>query len=677
MKVLKFPVIVVTLFFIIGILLGEYIKFDIVSGCILCILAFAGFLISYRYSNKDFIQKPYFFITVSLLFLCLGSLVYSLHYHPNNSQHYSHFLKDDAEAVIKGIVSERIKPNAYQEKYYFQVTSINAQPVFGKILILVTKDSLTALYPGDEVIVSGNLKPINKALNPYQFDYAKYMEKQNVFHQVVLNNNFKIIGKVKSKDYYVENFRDRIMGSFDNHNLSPVVANVIKALLLGQRQDMDKEVNDNYTNAGVVHILAISGLHISILFYLLSMVLKPLDYLSHKTRLLKLIGIITFLWGFAILSGLSASVVRSVLMFSFVSVGLYFNRNANIYNSIAVSMLFLLAVQPNFLFDVGFQLSHIAVFAIVWTQPLYKHIRVSRYKIMNYFSETVFISLAAQIGVLPLSLYYFNQFPLLFLLANVVVIPVSNFILVIGIITIIFNFIYIKAGVVLGKMLSFSIDLMNGFIAWIASFESFVIKDIPFSFLLNITLYGILISLVLWFFNKSYYRTVTVLLCVLFFQSAYLGTLFSKNISEEFIVLHNRKNSIVALKNSNGITVYSNDSLALQNLSVRALKKANFSDTMHLEPMSNVFYFNGNKILVVDSIGVYNFNEKPDIILLVQSPQINLDRMLKDFRPKQIIADATNYKTYIQRWKATCEKEKILFHSTNEKGFYKIYNRIN
>ena len=670
---MKFPIIPIALFFVLGIVSHFYWKPPLVWIVVTTSLAFLIFGFLYWASKKHFIQKNHFGIGTYFVSFSIGILTHALHFEPGFEQHYSHFLTENN--MLQGTIAERLKPNAFSEKYYFKISKIDEKAVFGKILLMVPKKVLPKqFHAGEKITIVTALQPITKSSNPYQFDYAAYLERQQIYHQLYLKSgNYIPNGTVHNFDYYVERYRNILLNSFSIHHFSPETDNIIRALLLGQRQDMDIETSENYTNAGVIHILAISGLHIAILYAMLLFLLKPLQRFRNG-KLLQFVCILGFLWGFAILSGLSASVVRSVVMFSFVSFGLYLNKSGNIYNILTVSMLVMLLFQPDFIFDVGFQLSYIAVFAIVWLQPFYKSVKPSRYKIVNYFVDVLVISFVAQLGVLPLSLYYFNQLPLLFFLANLVVIPLSSFILILGIIVLVFNFIAPALAIVLGKLLSVSIEIMNEYIAWIASFKEFVIKDIPFSFTLLLASYLTLIGCILWLYEKQFSRLVFFLLTAIALQLSLLSTFSETKKENEFVIFNNKKSTLITEKNNQTILVYTNDSLPQQNKNLIAYNRGKFNRQIEIRPLQNVLVYNDKKILIVNSIGVFTTKQKPDIVLLTQSPKINLIRLINNVHPKAVIADATNYKSYVKRWKATCEKEKIPFHATAEKGFYTIEN---
>jgi len=668
--ILKYPVVPLTIFTALGIMAGYYVQPPLTLLCIFLFVSVVAMSGALWYAGKTLLQKPWFAIMAWLMAFSLGLVVQYLHYGPNQGSHYSH-IATGGNPVLKGVVKERLKPNEYSEKYYVDLSAVDKQPATGTILVTVPKDSLAkTLNAGDVLFIGAQPQPITAARNPYQFDYAAYMAKQDVFHQIRLKQNYIIAGQQKDFNYYIQQLRDALIGSFAIHHLRPQTLQVINALLFGQRQDMDKQTTDSYTSAGVVHILAISGLHFSLLFLAFSRLLDPLKRVPKVGRVGHLISIMVLMWGFAFITGLSASVVRAVVMFSIILLADALNRRANIYNSLAVSMLILLLAKPAFLFDAGFQLSYLAVFAIVWLQPLYNKLGQAKYKPVQWAKDTVALSFIAQLGVLPLSLYYFNQFPLLFLLANVVVIPLSNIVLGLGIITLLLNFTIPALAVWTGKALEFSITAMNSFIAWIASFESLVLKNIPFTLLLNILLYTLLVTALLWLYKQSFKRSIAVLGSVIVFQAAYMVTAYKFKAHEELVIFHNYGNTLLAEKKPGVITLLSTDSTVLESRTVRDYARGSFTSKVRLKPLQPLLWHNGKKILVLDSLALYPMHLQPDVLVLTQNTKVNLDRAIHDLHPKQIVADGTSYNNVVARWAATCQKQKIPFHATAEKGYY-------
>lgn len=178
----------------------------------------------------------------------------------------------------------------------------------------------------------------------------------------------------------------------------------------------------------------------------------------------------------------------------------------------------------------------------------------------------------------------------------------------------------------------------------------------------------------IWFKKPTFQKLSFALVSIILFQAIYFGTMYANQNQQEFIVFNAKRSTILSERKGKNIVVSSNDSLTenMMNFSIKPYAVGNFASVSKIEKLQNLYYFGKNKILVVDSLGIISPKINPDILILTQSPKINLDRLLQISKPKVIIADASNYKTYAARWKQTCIKEKIPFHSTVEKGFYRL-----
>ena len=463
MKVFKFPLLTITISFAIGIVAQYFMQFSLETLLFVLFVLISLFSFLYLNSKKNLLPKPHFGIVTYLLASSLGMLSFYIHSDVNSKNHYSKKSFEETNS-IRAIVSTTLKPNKKYNKYFITLSHFNDSIASGKILLYAPKTNDETLHCGDEIWINNAVYPIPKAFNPYQFDYSKYLEKQNVFHQIYTRENqIKIIQTHKTIDFYIENLRNNLSKSFDIHHFEPKTKAIIDALILGQRLELDKDTISDYSNAGVIHILAISGLHISIIYFFIVFLLKPLKRVRFGAEI-QLLIVLGILWLFALLTSLPASVTRAVTLFSLISIGNYFNQPKAIYNALAISAFLILLVQPNSIFDIGFQLSYAAVLAIVLFQPFYKKFYFTENKIAIYFIDTVLVSLAAQIGVLPLSLYYFNQLPLLFLIANLIIIPLSSLVLIAGIIILPLNYLLPTVAVFVGKVLAFSIQFMNDYI---------------------------------------------------------------------------------------------------------------------------------------------------------------------------------------------------------------------
>jgi competence protein ComEC len=540
----------------------------------------------------------------------------------------------------------------------------------------IQNDSLHhVLKVGNSLLIKGTLTKNKPPNNPNQFDYSKYLEKKQIYAQLYADVADIKIGTEIEKNiwYYSSKLRTRIIRNLEKNNFNKTELNVAIALIMGQQQDISPDIIRDYQYAGAVHILSVSGLHIGFILLFVTFILKPIPN-TKRGSFIKLITILISLSMFGIIAGLAPSVVRSVTMFSFVAIGNHLRRSVNIYHTLLVSVLLILLFEPSFLFDVGFQLSYIALFFIIWLQPLLSSIWKPNYKVSKYIWDILTVSFAAQIGTLPLSIYYFHQFPGLFFITNLIIIPLLSIIMILGVLVMLlaaFNMI----PVFLSQLLEWSIYYLNKIINAIASLEQFIIQDIPLHFYLLLSGYLLLFTVILWFKKPSFTKLALVLIAILILQFSYFKIQRKIQTEQELVVFNSKKSTLIAERKGENILVYANDSVlktVQKNSLLKSYRIGNLSTLEQKKRIQNFIFFNGKKIFVLDSSGIYPKNIQSDIVVLTQSAKINADRLFQIMKPKLVIADASNFKNIQKLWKASCEKQKIPFHATGEKGFYKL-----
>jgi len=674
MKVLEFPLARITLGFLLGILTAFYFppNPNLVFGLLFCLLVVLTLLFfrTKKIKNASFYLA---ILTYSISFLIgISSLIVQ-----TNSLEKSNYSNDNSifekEVSITLIVREKLKNTNYNQRYIALVQTIDNKNYSGRILLSLPKKNVpNPIEVGTILRIQGTLVKNKKPDNPNQFDYGNYLKQKQIYAQLYVHseNIDRSLEPLKDIWYYAARITTRITQNLEKTNFDKKALAVASALILGQQQDIAPEIIQDYQYAGAVHILSVSGLHVGFIFLFLNFILKPISN-TRKGSFLKLAILLSSLVFFALLAGLSPSIVRSVVMFSFVAIGLHLRRSVNIYHTLLVSMLLILLFQAYFLFDVGFQLSYLAVFFIVWFQPILSKIWRPKNKILKYSWDILTVSFAAQIGTLPLSLYYFHQFPGLFFITNLAVIPLVSIIMFIGIVVMVFAAFGFTA-LWLTKPLEWSIILLNKIINTIASFEQFIIKDIPFNFSLLTSSYILIIALIIWFKKPYFNRLILVLISIITFQLTLLITNWQTQNKEEWIVFNVKRSTLIVQRQGNEVNLYSNDSVATKSKMLNSYLVANFSQIKNQKPLQHTAYFKENKILILDSLGIFPKNIKPDIVVLTQSPKINIDRMLLYLKPKIVIADGSNYKSLLAQWETSCKKQKIPFHATAEKGFYKL-----
>lgn len=620
-----------------------------------------------------YLKKQFLFTICSWLLFCSIGISSTYMKDSRNYKHfYSNLINDNAIAKIS--IKKVLKSGNYNDKYLAELLQINNKFTKGTILLNIKKDSIKNNIQVDNILlIPADFTAINSALNPYQFNYKKYLKKQDVYHQIFVDKHrFKIVNNHRTSLLGLSaKFRNHIQKTLKKYGFTNDEYAVINALLLGQRQEISKELSQDYTRAGAIHILAVSGLHVGIILLILSFLFKPLEHIKNG-RYLKTLLIVICLWMFAFIAGLSASVIRAVTMFTFVAIGQTTNRQKIIEHSLIASMFLLLLIKPMFLFDIGFQLSYLAVFSIVWFQPLLYSLWKPRFFIPNKFWQLTTVSVSAQIGILPISLYYFHQFPSLFIVANLVIIPCLGTVLFGGILIIFLALLNILPQQI-ASLYETIIKLLNSFVSWISLQEDFLLKEISMSFLLMLAWYAVIFFALFYTTKRKPKRFVYFLISIICLQSVYFFEKHKTYSKKEFIVFHKSRKTIIGDRIGKEFHLFSDiDSTEIHQ--EKLLTSYKIGENIQFKTYAkqpNIFIKNEQQILVIDSLGIYNVKglNKP-IVVLQQSPKINLKRLINTLQPTTIVADGSNYKSYVKRWMKTCKKEKTPFYQTDKNGAY-------
>ncbi len=673
MNAIQFPLSRVTIAFIFGILVAHFSNLDFIWATLLIATSFVTFCLTYFWTQKQFIQNNLFGFATYFFSFCLGFYSLTTHFSSNQKDNYLNQIRSiELPHQVEIVLREKLKSTVYYDRYIGLVNKIDHSNCSGKIIVNFKKNSTrNNLQIGTTLGVISTIIPHKPPLNPNQFDYGKYLSTKSILAQTYVEDSEFKIQPILVKDlfYYSDAIRSKILVGLQEAHFNSVELNVLAALILGQQQDISKDIVLDYQKAGAVHILSVSGLHVGFIVLFLGFILKYLPK-TKWVNYFKLAFILVSLWAFAFIAGLSPSVIRSVTMFSFVAIGLHLKRKTNMFHTLLVSLLLILLFEPSFLFDVGFQLSYLALFFILWLQPLLGSIWEPKYKITQYFWDILTVSFAAQIGTLPISIYYFHQFPGLFFITNLVIIPFLSIIMALGLLLMILLLLNL-APFFLVRIVEKSIAFMNFIIQKIAAFDQMVFTEIPFNILMVVSLYLLVIAAVIYFKQPSFRQMVYVCAGVVLIQASFFYTKWRIHNENELIVFNINKSTLFAERKGNKVYLFKDSGTSLYN-TIQPYLTANFAKVVKENTVPNLMYISNKKIVVIDSAGTYPKNVNPDILVMRQSPKINLNRVLKTCRPKLIIADASNFKSYSSLWKSTCIKEKIPFQNTYEKGFYKL-----
>ncbi|MDR5591954.1 ComEC/Rec2 family competence protein [Christiangramia sp. SM2212] len=677
MKDFNFIFIRLAVYLIIGIVAGFYFSIGIATAFLISGFAFLIFTFSFLRARRMIFSDAIFGISSLLLVFCIGVTVTSLSIPSNQNKHFLNLEEEFGNEVLIANISEELKPTEFSERFILETESLlrddRSVKIKGKILVNIRKDSINGLTfkPGMRILLPWNPLEFNSSLNPFQFDYRDYMRRLKVERQINLKASQIQISasnnaSLKSIAWQI---REKIINKLKSHDFGPNEIAVYQALILGQRREISNKLYQDYAAAGAIHILAISGLHIGILLYFLNFLLQWLNRFKNG-RIIRTIVLILLLWSFALITGLNPSVVRAVTMFSFIAIGLQLKRKTSVLNSLFVSLFFLLILNPYYIFQVGFQLSYLAVFSIIIFQPKIYKLLKSESQVLDYFWKLCSVSLAAQIGVIPISIFYFHQFPGMFLISNLVILPFLGIILAFGILVIFLASIG-QLPEFMVRSFDFLLNSMNKFIEWIASKEGLIIGDIHVLSYQVLAIYMFIFSLIIIFRKQNYFSLSFLLISILCIQSA---TLLSKAKipDSEIVIFHKSRQSVITVKNSNHLDIYSAVDKSDLSLIKDYTRERNIKSE-ELKSMPEIFYLADQLTLIIDTAENYAIpNFKPDLIILQNSPKVNLERIIDELNPKEIIADGSNYNSIVKRWKSSSQNKKIPFHHTGEKGAYII-----
>jgi len=569
------------------------------------------------------------------------------------------------------------------------------------VVVYFRKDSLSRnIRQGDLLVLDVTLNPVTNSGNPYEFDYRGYLARQHISRSV-----FAESGNWQQLDSYAQSpllnlsnrIRNYLLDVFHRAGLSGNELAVASALVLGYKADLDDELRQAYSASGAMHVLAVSGLHVGIVYMVLITLLKLAPFIN-RSRWLRALISLAFLWLFALITGMSPSVMRATTMFSFMAAGEALNRRAYTYNSIAASAFVLLLVNPNNLLEVGFQLSYMAVISIVFLHRYFYGLFSFKNWLLNQAWNLTCVSIAAQIGTAPLALYYFHQFPSYFILSNFVVIPAATVIIYGALILFIVSSVPLLLET-LGWLLDKFLYVINSLIFFIEKIPGSVILEIRFAGWEIAFAYCLVASLSIWMLTK--YKTalfLTLFIISFWLMSATIRT--GNDLRRQRLIVYNAQgNSLLQFVNGHNHNNWYASRNLLFNVSnfikdqrtAMQLKGGQYCllDSALLADkdffLTPEFYGNGNFIQFAGKrLAIFTRDMPPqtagscsiptDVVILTQNVNVRIPQIIESYRPGIIVIDASNSQARIDRWEKECEEGYVKCYRVDRDGAFVLDN---
>lgn len=616
--------------------------------------------------------------------LCTGILITSLQQAPLQKNWAGHF--NSIGAVICAEVSsapvekdKSYKINAVVQKI---LTDSYAIKTSDKVILYIEKDSIAAkINIGDHLYFEKTLQEIKSAGNPGSFDYRRYSILQQCYFQVYLpQNSYSIHEGVQQKwKQFLQESRNWLVRIIKKYIPSKREAGLAEALLIAYKDDLDKTLVQSYANTGVVHIIAISGLHLGLVYWLLATLLNPIGRYT-KMKWIKPLGVIAGLWLFSLLAGASPSVLRSAVMFSFLVAGELFGKRTNAINNLAASAFLLLCFNPFWLWDAGFQLSYAAVLSLlVFMKPVYQLFTIKN-KWLDLLWKMNAVTLSAQILTIPICIFYFHQFPNAFLLTNLIAVPLSSLILFLELALCAVASLD-KIASLLGQVLEWLLYSMNYFIEYVSHLPFAVWEHLYLSLSQTILLYILVSSVSAWLFTKSKtYFIASIVMLSAFFSSRMIH--ITETSRQKKLVVYNiakKQAADIFIGNKHifigDSLVDNNSSSALSPLYINRLQLNAIKDDTLVMKFGFVYKIRTTTLLFF-SAG-YKINPGADkikvgILCISNNPITNPKEVLSSIETGQIVLDASNnYKTVLN-WRKEAAILGIPCHSVVDNGAFVI-----
>ncbi|POY36013.1 hypothetical protein C3K47_12480 [Solitalea longa] len=659
--------------FMAGICAGCFSEFNAILYWLLLTVAILILVLTTHFNrqiNKTRWRK-YKGLAINFSFILTGFCTSGLH---NELVYKDHFTSHSSDYLLVKITDPPIRKGVnlqFKANVVMAVKNNVQKQASGNLL--VTINTPKDLNYNEYILIKAKFKETTPPQNPFEFDYKRYLQFKNIHYQTYLQaEEYKIVKHEEKFDLTLWSIRvrEQCVQLFNKYIPKTENAGISAAFLLGYRADLSPEIVNGFTNTGTLHILSVSGLHVTIIYLVINTLLLFLNRFK-RGKLIKTVLVLILIWLYALITGMSPAVCRSAFMISVVAVAEGTNRYTNIYNSIAVSVFFLLLLDPYLLFDVGFQLSYIAVWGIIYFQPKIYSWVYTENKLLNYVWSMTSVSLAAQLATFPLSIYYFHQFPNYFLIANILVIPLATVILFGGILLLSVSFMPSLAGLI-GLCLTNIIDLMNWILLKLshlpfATFNGIWINNYS---LLLLTLIIITIGYRLSEKSKAAWN-LTFILIISFIISFNLENLM-KFQENELLIFSIKGNTVLACKNQNRLQLIADQenlgksyAFSIKPYVDRSNAQVNIDSlgsnlkSRHLVKHKNYIQFYDVRISIIDDQFRY-FKPvkklKVDYLLISGRKNLNISDLINMYEFDTLIIDKSVAEYYANKMELQCKK---------------------
>ena len=674
------PFLFLLLFLISGIILFQFIQLPSVAVLTVATISLLAVVLTYILQNKvaTFRYRWSFGASAAcfLLVVGYGSCVLFQERHSFNE------LNEKAiyEVELRSAPIEKARSFVCKVELKQKFDSAKAIKCSGFANLYLQKDSAASqLVMGDRILVEAEFQLPDGVQNPDGFDYATYLKRHGIGATAYISSEkWKKLDSNPTFSFsrLADQSRLYLLNIYRKFKITGDEFAVLAALTLGYTDALQPDLLKSYSATGATHILSVSGLHVGIVYAVIFFLLGFLNK-SKRQKIVRVVITTLFIWMYAILTGLSPAVLRAAMMMSFIAVGTCLDRNSQIFNTILLSAFFLLLFNPFLLFDIGFQLSYVAVISIVFFQPKISKLIYVKNKPLKWLWDLTAVSIAAQIGTFPFILYYFHQFPNYFLLTNYVAIPISTIIIYLAIALLFLSKIPVISTAI-AFLLKWSLWMMNWLIAAIQNLPG-SISVISVNALQLVLIFAFIIAITAFYYNKKFSALTAGLVSLLLVFCIYNYQKFNSLNNSRMIVFSDSRVPVINFIDNGNNYVFTTDSLQAEKTASAFWKSNLLKKPIYLKNENSWFTgdfvsFKNKRILILKDDFLKNkISEKPielDYLILSNKIKPKMEEILACVQPKNVIIDKSISKGYTNYIERVCKQQRIQYYSIAENGAY-------
>ncbi|MCO5935233.1 competence protein ComEC family protein [Mucilaginibacter sp. RB4R14] len=664
----EIPVVVLLLPFLAGIT-GALFCLNTSDGIVLAgLIAFTLLFIGLNFVYTKLRLYKARWLGGALLYPILFLLGWFITVEHNELNKPNHFSKAPAQKILVTITSEpKVKDDLVRFTAVAKqvINNKQASKTSGTLLITIKDELAKNMFYGEQLLIPANYSAVDPSFNPGEFNYKQYLANKNVHYQAFLYpKQYKIIstGNGNPVIAYALKTRQNLVDKFKRNMQDTTAIAVATTLILGYKANLSNDVLQAYSKTGTIHILSVSGGHAAIIYLLLGWMLGFLDTSKHG-KIIKAVVIVILIWVYALLTGFSPAVCRAAVMISLIITGKTYSRYINTLNLLAASAFGLLLYDPFLMTDVGFQLSYLAVAGLVVFQPIVYEWFSVKNKWIDKIWLACSVSIAAQVITFPLSAYYFHQFPVYFLVSNLLITIPIIIVMYSGLLLLLLPQLpYVSKA--LGYVLEQSILLINKALVFIEHSPYASIGKIWLTKFEHLLLYAIIIFLFYYLYDKKKWLIKVTLVCVLILSISISLKKLKADTSSTITFLNLRKHAGIVFKNGNqGVVISDLPEMdkyfkyaiqpGLDSNRITDYKVYNTADNIckpYLIKQGNFISFQNKKLLLLnDSSKIKSIPQQLGINYLFVSGNAFLNTAL--IKNKTVIINADNSNSYITEFK--------------------------